>query len=256
MKRDRYLAGGDDDRLRDLHDAFVSPNIQAVFAARGGFGSTRLLEDIDYHLIRNNPKPLIGFSDTTALQLAIAAKTGLVSVSGVTIGSDVDDTHMHPDTEISLWSLLYGRPIAPVANLEILRPGSTEGVLLGGCLSLMCSLLGTPFFPDTSGAILVIEDVNEEPYRVDRMLTQLRSAGVLRKLGGLACGRFVGCVAENPDHGDLNKVLADFVDDVPGPVVADLPYGHFSGRVCLPIGARCFLDARSDRGTLTAQYSL
>ena len=249
--RDRYLAGQDADRAKDLNAMFADPEVRAVFAARGGFGAARVLEFLDYEAIRSDPKPLTGFSDTTALQLGIYGRTGMVSYSGVTLCGDVTASGIPEVTETSLWNALVRGRFDEMAGVAALRGRAAEGTLLGGCLSVIASLVGTGYLPDTSGALLFLEDVNEAPYRVDRMLTQLRMAGVFDRVAGVVFGQFKDCEPEREEEGTVDNVLRDFSTSVTAPVFWGLPYGHGEGRRVLPIGLRAAVDG--SRGSLIVE---
>ena len=227
--RDRYLAGQDPDRAKDLNVMFADPEVRAVFVTRGGFGAARVLGLLDYEAIRKCPKPLVGFSDTTAIQLGIYGRTGMVSYSGVTLCGDVAASGMPETTETSLWNALMCGRFEEMAGVAALRGRFAEGKLLGGCLSVIASLMGTGYMPDTSGALLFLEDVNEAPYRVDRLLTQLRMAGVFDRVAGVVFGRFEGCEPEREEEGTVDDVLRGFSSSVAVPVFRGLPYGHCAG---------------------------
>ncbi len=246
--RDRYLAGQDPDRAKDLNVMFADPEVRAVFVTRGGFGAARVLGLLDYEGIRKCPKPLVGFSDTTAIQLGIYGRTGLVSYSGVTLCGDVAASGMPEATETSLWNALMCGRFEEMVGVAAMRGRFAEGKLLGGCLSVIASLMGTGYMPDTSGALLFLEDVNEAPYRVDRLLTQLRMAGVFDRVAGVVFGRFEGCEPEREEEGTVDDVLRGFSSSVAVPVFQGLPYGHGEGRRVLPIGLRATVDG--SRGTL------
>ena len=234
-KRERYLAGDDRDRADDLMRMFRDPEVEAIFVARGGYGSARLLELLDFDIIRAHPKILVGFSDTTALQLGLFARTGLVTFSGLTLCGDVLDTGFDAYTEAALWEALVEDHFAPISGLSILREGNCRGRLLGGCLSLVASLVGTPFMPDLTGAVLVLEDVNEPLYKIDRLLNQLRMAGVFDMLAGVIMGNFRGC-EEEEEKGTLEDVFQGLREATICPLLCGLPYGHGPARRLLPIG--------------------
>jgi len=246
-----YLAGTDAERAGDLNAMIRDPKVKAIFALRGGYGSPRLLPLLDWAALRRQPKIFSGFSDLTALQLAIFRKCRLVTFSGpmpaVEFWKDPD-----PGTEEQFWRLLTSAkkpgtlalPSSPAA--EAWRVGKAEGTLLGGNLSLIASLLGTPFLPSLQGAILALEEVEESPYRVDRLLTHLRNAGLSRKISGLALGQFTRCEPKDSSapHRTTPQVLRDFAESVPGPILANLPYGHIPKKITLPLGARVRLNGR------------
>ena len=178
-----------------------------------------------------------GLSDTTALQVAIFARTGLVTFSGFLLCSDVTAEGVHEETEQALWEAVCSHEFEGV-GVTPLRGGEVTGTLMGGCLSLVVSLVGTAFFPDIEGAVLVLEDVNEPPYRVDRMLNQLVMAGVFDRVSGVVFGEFVDCEPERETEGRIEDVIDDFAARVSCPVFCGLPYGHGKARRVLPIGAR------------------
>ena len=240
--RHRYLAGTDDERSADLNEMFSNPQIRAVFVARGGYGATRLLDMVDYETVQRNPKILVGFSDTTALQLALWAHADLVTYTGVTLCADVTAIGMPSATESSLWDALEQGRHPDIEGLRGLRPGKSSGPLLGGCLSLVAPLVGTPHLPDLSGAVLFLEDVLEAPYRVDRMLTHLRQAGVFDVVSGLILGEFHQCESELPQDGSVEDVLQSFATEANCPVFSGLPYGHGPNRHVLPVGLRVSID--------------
>jgi muramoyltetrapeptide carboxypeptidase len=245
--RNRYLAGTDAQRVADLHAMFCDPGIDAIMAARGGYGSARLLPLLDWDAIARHPKPFIGLSDTTALQLGLFARTGLVSFSGLALCSDLSPDGFDPFTEKSVWDALSHHTFEPIGGLTALRPGDVTGLLIGGCLSLVASLAGSPFLPPCEGAILYLEDINEPLYKVDRMLTQLLMAGVFEGAAAVVFGQFRGSVPDTPEEGSLAEVFEDFTDRVPCPVYFGLPYGHEKTRAVMPVG----LPGRIADGRLT-----
>lgn len=249
--RDRYLAGHDPARAKDINAMFADPEVRAIFVSRGGFGAARILGSLDYESIRRFPKPIVGFSDTTGLQLGIYRRTGMVSYSGVTLCGDVTTSGMPEATETSLWNALTAGRFDAIAGIEPLRGRTAEGILMGGCLSVVASLAGTGFLPGTDGALLFLEDVNEAPYRVDRTLTQLRMAGVFDRAAGVVFGQFEGCEPERAEEGTVEDVFRDFSTSVAAPVFCGLPYGHGRGRRVLPIGLPAVVDG--NRGTLQVE---
>lgn len=251
--RHGYLAGTDAARLADLHQAFADPEIDAVWCVRGGYGITRLLPQINYELIRQHPKPLIGYSDVTALHLAIGKKTGLVSFHGPVAASDFpEDTLAHFRAALIEPQAPY-RIDAPAPDAELPGPefspftiqaGRASGPLTGGNLSLLAALAGTPFQPSFSGKIAFIEDVGEQPYRIDRMLTQLLQATDLRDAAGIALGVFADCGAKNPEFSlTLPETLQDRLGGLGIPVVYGLPFGHVAHQATFPYGVLAELDA-------------
>ncbi|OGG48050.1 MAG: hypothetical protein A3F84_22505 [Candidatus Handelsmanbacteria bacterium RIFCSPLOWO2_12_FULL_64_10] len=244
--RKRYMAGEDEARAEDLHALFADPEVRAIFAARGGYGTTRLLDLLDYGLIRRSPKVFLGFSDTTALQLALYRHVGLITCSGITVCADLG-REREAFTEAAMWRAVCEGGAGPFEGLRPIAGGAAEGRLLGGCLSLVCALQGTAHLPAFDGAILALEDVDEAPYRIDRMLTHLRQTGLLRQVAGIALGHFEGARPEEGADWTVEDVLADRTADLDIPVVCGLPYGHQRRRAVLPLGARARLDADAGR---------
>jgi muramoyltetrapeptide carboxypeptidase len=234
----RGFRNSEDARVADLHRLFADSAIDAIICARGGYGATRILDQLDFDLIRAHPKPFIGFSDSTALNLALLARADLVSYSGFSLFPDIKPEGIHALTEASAFAALAGEPLVS-DPLKPVRAGDASGPLVGGCLSLLTTLVGTPHMPNLTGAILVIEDVHEQPYRIDRMLQQLQSAGHLDSLAALIFGRFSGCESTHSDDGDMADIAAEFATRLSVPIYGELPYGHGPGRVTLPIGANC-----------------
>ncbi|WP_409289628.1 LD-carboxypeptidase [Pseudomonas sp. KCJK8927] len=250
-----YLAGSDQRRLQDLHDAFADPSIHAILCMRGGYGSMRLLDKLDFELIRRNPKPLIGYSDITALHTAIGRHSGLVTFHGAMLNADLLGAKLEP-TESSLLAQLNGRLAAgdailhPAAYpLSSVVPGEASGRLVGGNLSLLGATMGTLAEVDTQDSILFIEDVNEPLYRVDRLLTQLRLAGKLEGVKGVLVGDFAGVTVAA-----MTPLLEDIFAPLGVPVLAGWRSGHCDPNVCLPLGAWVQLD--SSKQTLVLQQDL
>jgi muramoyltetrapeptide carboxypeptidase len=241
-----HLAGRDYDRLSDLNEAFRNPAIKAVFAARGGAGGTRLLDRLDYAAIRKYPKIFVGFSDLTAPHLAIYRKTGLVTFSGPMVATDFDGG-LRPFTARHFWPLVE-LPQPPVFRfkkpLEFLGDRPAQGPLLGGTLSVLQTLLGTPFAPSFDGALLVLEDIGEEVRRVDRMLAQLRLAGIWDRVAGVVFATWSGC----KPRAALDRTLRHYAKMLKGrPAVFGVPYGHVDDKVTLPMGVTARIDPRKGR---------
>ncbi len=255
-----YLAGTDEERVRDLHAMFRNPEVKAIISSRGGYGTPRLLPFLDYELIRENPKILVGYSDLTSLQLAIFSQTGLVTYSGpmvaVEMGKGID-----PFTEEHFWPhLLSGQSYSeypPVLDspLTRLHPGKAAGALIGGCLSMINPILGTPYQPDFRGSILILEDVGEEPYRIDRYLSQFRSAGIFHQVAGIIFSQFVDCDAGDSPSLTIDEVIEDYTHDLNIPIVKNFLYGHVDRKFTIPIGAPVELDADSLRIRLLQHVS-
>ncbi|MBW1785435.1 MAG: LD-carboxypeptidase [Deltaproteobacteria bacterium] len=249
--RKGYLAGEDETRLQDLQGMFLDPRIRAVFCARGGYGSLRLLDKLDYRAIRDNPKIFAGFSDITALLLAIHEQTGLITFHGPMVR---DLGTKSPKNWTDLLRLVSGETPSTVQwglHGRALVPGAAEGRLTGGNLSLMCHLAGTPYFPDMAGRILLLEDTGETLYRMDRMLTHLQLTGGLEKLAGIAIGDLIGC----GDRGALEAMIAQTVSPLGIPVATGLPMGHGLRNRAFPIGIKARLDTRAMTLTLLERWT-
>jgi muramoyltetrapeptide carboxypeptidase len=234
----RYLAGDDDARLASLMRAHLDTDVGAIVAARGGYGSSRLLERIQ----PKRPQILLGFSDITALHL-LWQRNGFRSVHGPVV---TQLGTQGPEVVERLFSTLEGQPVPPLVGTETVRPGSAEGPLMGGNLAILASLVGTPFFPSLNGAVLLLEDVGERPYRLDRMWTQLVLSGALRGVAGVALGAFTDCEEKDASYTSA-QVLSELTFRLNVPVLAGLPIGHGSVNHPVVLGARVRLDATAKR---------
>ncbi|MFV2101365.1 S66 peptidase family protein [Micromonospora sp. LOL_024] len=249
--RQGYLAGSDALRAADLNTAFGDPRVRGVICIRGGYGAQRVVDSIDMDLVRHDPKVVAGFSDITALQLALWRGARLAGVHGP--GAAWRDERTPLSSAESLHAALTTTEPVTVRAVEgeetfgVRTPGRTVGRLLGGNLCLVVASVGTPDLPDLTGAVLLLEDVQEPPYKVDRMLTQLRRAGALDRLAGVAVGQFTDC-ADGWDTG-VADVLAERLGDLGVPVLGGLPIGHGPGQLTVPVGTLATLDA--DAGRLT-----
>jgi muramoyltetrapeptide carboxypeptidase len=233
----RFLAGQDVARARALADAFADDGIRAVFAARGGSGAGRLLPLVD--LSQVPPKPLVGFSDTTVLHAALQLARR-VSVHGPVITQLADQ----PDWVLArLFALLEGEIPEPLTGLP-LAPGVVEGPLMGGDLAVFCTLLGTPWLPDLTGAVLLLEEIQEQPYRLDRLWTHLRNAGVFERIAGIALGQFLECDPLDARYGTFSALdlLRDLALETGLPCAAEFPIGHGAVNAPVALGARVRLD--------------
>lgn len=245
-----YLAGADEARARDFQDAWCDPSVAAVFCARGGYGAQRMTDLLDWEALRAaGPKTLLGFSDITALHEAFAVRLGLATLHGTMIAAhgflkdeptraQLRDTLFEPER-----TRVLGAPTA-----RALVPGRARGVTVGGCLALLASGLGTPDGrPGVPGGILLLEDIGEEPYRIDRMLTQLLRAGWLDGVAGIALGSWRDC----GPYEQVRAVLADRLGGLGVPIVEELGFGHCETSLAVPLGVPVVLDA--DAGTLTVE---
>lgn len=247
MSRYGYLAGADDERLADLNDALRDPGVRGLFALRGGYGTMRLLRDVDYDALRSDPKVVIGYSDLTALLNTMTARTGVVTFHGPVASSGAWSERV---IDWLRGAIFEGGSIGDLhaeASYSI-ASGTASGRLAGGNLSLITALLGTPYAIDFTDAIVLIEEVDEAPYRMDRMLTQLRMSNALSSAKGVIVGECTNCdVPDDHVYGDvkLRDVLAEQLGDLGIPVLAEIEAGHIEEQWTLPIGATARLDTRA-----------
>ena len=246
LSRDGYLAGDDASRLADLNAAIRDRRIDGIWCLRGGYGAMRILDAIDYDSLRRAPKAIIGFSDITALHLAVRARCDIVSYHGPTARGELTPfsrESLARATGATSATSVARDPFAGAPPLTWLQEGQVAGRLEGGNLALLCSLLGTPYAARLDGAILVLEDVNEPRYRIDRMLRQLMLTGALGRLAGLCFGAFTEC---GDDSGaaprSLDVLFKEAASHVRGPVVSNAPVGHIPDQWTLPLGARAELS--------------
>jgi muramoyltetrapeptide carboxypeptidase len=258
LDRYGYLAGRDEDRAADINNFFLDPEVRAVLALRGGWGCNRLLPFLDFGLIRKNPKIVMGMSDITGLLLGIYAKTGIVTFHGPTGGSSWNEFTTDQATRV-----LFDGEAITMKNMEgtddrlvqvknrVLRitPGTARGRLVGGNLTVLTALMGSDYLPDFDGCILFLEDVREEVYRVDRMLTQLKLAGVLEGIAGFVFGRCTDCEPTNR-YGSLTlrEVLNDHVAPLGIPAWYGSMIGHIADKFTVPVGVPAEINA--DTGTI------
>jgi muramoyltetrapeptide carboxypeptidase len=243
LARDGYLAGTDGDRLADLNAALTDDAIDAVWCARGGYGAMRILDQIDYAALRRRPKPIIGYSDITALHAAAGTRCEIVTFHGPTARASL--------TSFSRSSLeralAGGDPCGTATNAITLHGGRARGRLVGGNLALLCALAGTPYAPDYRDAILIVEDVNEPVYRIDRMLTQLRLAGRLSTCRAIAFGQFTDVPTDSPEESQGARTLDDVLGEIAAtlgvPCISGAPIGHVADQWTIPLGADAELDA-------------
>lgn len=246
-----YLAGTDDERLEDLHYMFGKKEVKAIFSVRGGYGSGRLLNRINFNLIKKNPKIFVGYSDITALQMAFLRKCKLVTFAGPMPAVDFHKEEVVKFTEENFWRLLTSsRKIGKIANPEsekffVLNKGRGNGPIIGGNLALIASIWGTSYMPDVKDSILMLEDIGEPPYRVDRMLNQLKLSGVFEKINGIILGRFVDCYEADgsKDSLTLNEVINDYLTGLNIPVIYNIKHGHIDENITIPFGVNCKINA-------------
>jgi muramoyltetrapeptide carboxypeptidase len=250
LERDGYLAGSDQHRIADLNRFARDDSIDAIWCLRGGYGAMRLLDAIDYDAFAKRPRTLIGYSDVTALHAAIGQRADLVTFHGPTARAEL--TEFTRRSFVETMSLDDDASVTyRGAGMTTLVGGCVRGRIVGGNLALVAALVGTPYAWNLDGAILVLEDVSEHVYRIDRMLTQLCLSGALERLAGIAFGNFTDIPddASNVDR-PLERVLRQFAENVGVPAVMNFPIGHVPDHLTIPLGAIADLDA--DECALTA----
>jgi muramoyltetrapeptide carboxypeptidase len=246
-----YFAGTTEQRLLDMHAAFADDTIRVLFATRGGYGSNYLLDELDMDVLGDHPKPFFGYSDLTALQITLLDTLNLPSFHGPMVSPDFareDGVHLP-----SLLAALAGEPyrVGKAEGLRLLKAGTdthpAHGVLYGGCLSILVSLLGTAFEPQTEGKLLFLEDVGAKPYQIDRMLWQLKQAEKLDGVRGIIFGEMLDCVSPGAKPDLLEEVILNALDDFDGPIAIGLRSGHVSrANVTLTLGVEAELLATID----------
>lgn len=244
-----YTAGSDQRRADELMEAFADPEVKAVWAARGGYGVMRILPLLNEEVLRANPKIFIGYSDLTALHLYLYQRFGWVTFHGPMAAKDLAGGKEHYDRETLLAAITEAKPMGEIKSTrtEMLHRGSGEtvsGRLLGGCLSLITAMMGTPDELDTRDSLLFLEDTGTRPYAIDRMLQQLRLAGKLNEVRGIVFGEMADCIQNSEQGYSLQNVLAECTADLGVPVMFGLPSGHSPiGNLTLPLGVMATLDA-------------
>jgi muramoyltetrapeptide carboxypeptidase len=249
----RYLAGTDAERTADLMGMFADPAIKAIVCLRGGYGSPRILPRLDYGLIRDNPKVFVGYSDITALHAALIQKAGLITFLGPMVAPDFGG-NLSQYTRDSFSKAITCRAPLGLVGLPpearpptVITPGRAVGKLVGGNLSLLAALEGTPFAPDTTGALLLLEEVGEDPYRIDRMLTQLKQSGRFDTVAGIVIGECVACstgmyqTAGQPAF-TLEEMFHEHLGALGAPCLYGLPLGHGAHKATVPLGLTATLD--------------
>ena len=249
LARQDYLGGTDAGRLQDLNAALADDRVDAIWCVRGGYGAMRIMPHVDWASLARRPRALIGFSDVTALHAAASTRCGIVTYHAPTARGTLSEF----SRQSLLRAVVEGRdPCGRANGARTVRGGHAHGRLVGGNLALLAALAGTPFAPDYRGALLVLEDVGEPAYRIDRMLTQLKLSGALAQIAGLVVGHFTETA---PGHElsaySLDSLVAEAADVAGVPAIAGAPVGHIDDQWTLPLGATARLDA--DALTLTVE---
>jgi muramoyltetrapeptide carboxypeptidase len=243
LTRVGILAGSDRDRAAELAAYFADPEVKAIFAARGGYGSGRLLPLLDFAAIARTPKIFVGFSDLTFLLNALVERSAMVCFHGPMAGPAYTLSRRSFD---HLVRLLGGETHGfEIEAREVVRPGAAEGELMGGCLSVMVAMLGTRFFPDLDGKILFLEETGEKAFRIDRMLVQLRQSGALGKLNGIVFGGLPAVDGSDQESRLTAQFIAEQTADLDCPVLIGIKAGHTTENLAIPFGVRTRLDSRT-----------
>lgn len=263
LNRYGFLAGRDEDRLADLHAMFADDAVQGIICLRGGYGTARLLPQINFDLIASNPKVFVGYSDITALNNAFHQKTGLITFWGPMVASEMSPVFDSYSRDALLSAISSDEPLGNIGHPDSLAPlqtfhnGKASGRLIGGTLSLLTSVIGSPYDIDYADRILFFEEVGEEPHRIDRMLTQLLLSGKLEKVRGIAIGECPGCESApyRPafPYGNfsIEEIFADRLGTLGIPVVYGFAIGHGDHKATLPIGVQATLDADAKQLIIT-----
>jgi muramoyltetrapeptide carboxypeptidase len=245
-----YFSAPDESRAAEFMEMIGDPEVKAIFFIRGGWGCARIIPFLDFAAIRNNPKVIMGFSDISSLLNAITSKTGLVTFHGPNGNASWNSRTME-----YFHSLLFHGKACSFHNrtedlkVRTIHAGIAEGELFGGNLTVVNSMIGTGHLPDWTNKILFLEDLKEEPYRIDRMLTQLKLAGVLDAVSGIILGAFRDCVAEEPDRAfTIDQVFDQHFKGLNKPVFSNAQFGHVVNKFILPVGTKVRMNA--DRGTI------
>ncbi|MDZ7660231.1 MAG: LD-carboxypeptidase [Fodinibius sp.] len=244
-----YLAGTDAERAADLNAMFADDSVDAIMPFRGGWGCNRILPLIDFDIIRNNPKILVGYSDITTLLLSIFAKTGLITFHGPVGKSEwTDYTKQHFKEVLTGKRKLFNIPDKDICedcdDLEVITPGKATGTLLGGNLSVLSAMMGSDYLPNWDNGILFLEDIGEDVYRLDRMLTQLKLNGVLEKISGFIFGQCISCEMSSSKSLTLRQVFDDHIKPLGIPAFSGAMIGHIDNMLTLPVGVPVEMDTQ------------
>lgn len=246
----RYMAGSDKERAEAINKLFADKDIKALFCLRGGAGATRMLPYLNYSLIKKNLKPIIGLSDSTSLQNALFTKTENPSLTGFLPLYDIKENKINPTTQKSLLSALFENKHLITSGKSLIT-GTAKGQIVGGCLSVLLYLCGTPYFPDLTDKILILEDIEEKTYKIDLMLNQLKQQKNFKKLKAVIFGAFTDCPIVDKEDGTIKDCIKDFAKDLSIPVITDFAYGHIPARNLIPLGITAHLSADAKKCTLS-----
>lgn len=252
-----HFSGTPKERASDIMNFFKNPDIAAIIASCGGYGAQSVLPYLDFNIIRQNPKPIIGFSDITALQTAVYTLSGISSIAGIMLKFDFSDNNPAFQTKNSFEKLIIDGQFAPVSAGNILNSGYAEGVLIGTNFCTLMSLAGTIYFPRLEQKILLLEDIDEKSYRIERLLCQLEQQQGFELVSAIIFGTFSNCALNHPEEKDIESVLDEFAARHPKiTMVKHFPFGHTKARICLPIGEKMQLDATSSVPVLQIAHQM
>lgn len=251
-----YFAGTDDLRANELNNFFADKKIKCIFCMKGGWGCARILDKIDYDVIKKNPKVLIGFSDITALLLAITHKTGLITFHGPVGNSGWNDFTKNVFTNVTMLTKPFNFPENPASEDKpfVINSGKASGELVGGNLTVLSALIGSTYLPDWKNKILFLEEAKEEPYSIDRMLTQLKLSGVLDNISGFVFGKCAKCLAEEPQKAfTFHEIILQHIQPLKIPAFYGAMIGHIENKLTVPLGINATMDA--DKGIISLEES-
>lgn len=246
-----YFAGTDELRANELNEFFADKKIKGIFCMKGGWGCARILDKLNYDVIQKNPKVIIGFSDITALLLAITTKTGLITFHGPVGNSGWNDFTKNIFTNVVMATKTFAFPSNPATEDKILtiNPGKVSGELVGGNLTVLSALIGSVYLPAWKNKILFLEEAKEEPYSIDRMLTQLKLCGILNSISGFVFGKCAKCLAEEPLKAfTFHEVILQHLQPLKIPAFYGAMIGHIENKLTVPLGISATMDA--DKGII------
>ena len=247
FSKDRYLAGTDEQRVQDINNLFGDSEIKGIFCARGGYGANRVLPNLDSSIIRRNPKVFVGSSDITLLLLFLVQQCSLVTFHGPMVAGNFGRYPMSKSKR-QFKEMLFGNrsgKFLTAQGARIFRPGNAEGKVIGGCLTLICRSLGTPWEVKTRNKILFLEDVNEPLYKIDVMLCHLKQAGKLKGIRGIVFGEMINCPPFKKKEGSFKEILSDVFSESSFPILTNFPSGHGREMLTLPMGVEARLNTES-----------
>lgn len=230
----RYMAGSDKERANSINKFFKNTDIKALFCLRGGAGATRILDLLDYNIIKQNKKPIFGLSDSTAIQNALISKANLISYTGFLPLYDLEGENINKTLQTSLENTLFTNNQKIISG-SCLKKGECKGKIVGGCLSVLTYLCGTQYFPNLTGKILLLEDIGEKTYKIDLMLNQLKQQKNFNKLKAIIIGQFHNCIISDKEDGTIEDCIKDFTNGLNIPIITNFAYGHIKERYVIPL---------------------